>query len=67
MGQPVTVRRVTAVARRIPTTAALALVLLGVGVASAGLWTPFAASPLHETVAYGLPALEAGRWWTPVT
>lgn len=67
MGEPVTVHRVAAAARRVPVTAALALVLLGVGAASTGLWTPFAASPLHDTVAYGLPALEAGRWWTPVT
>ncbi|MBQ9917619.1 MAG: DUF2156 domain-containing protein [Microbacterium sp.] len=67
MGEPVTVHRLTAAVRRVPVTAALALVLLVVGAASAALWTPFAASSLHETVAYGLPALEAGRWWTPVT
>ncbi|MCC4247976.1 MULTISPECIES: bifunctional lysylphosphatidylglycerol flippase/synthetase MprF [Microbacterium] len=67
MGERVTFRRVTAVARRLPATAALALLLLAVGVASAGLWSPFAASPLHDSVAYGLPALEAGRWWTPAT
>ncbi|MBN9211093.1 MAG: hypothetical protein BGO45_06690 [Microbacterium sp. 71-36] len=67
MGEPVTVQRVVTAARRLPATTVLALVLLGVGVASAGLWSPFAASPLHDTVAYGLPALEAGRWWTPVT
>lgn len=67
MGEPVTVHRVVTAARRLPATTVLALVLLGVGVASAGLWSPFAASPLHDTVAYGLPALEAGRWWTPVT
>lgn len=67
MGEPVTVQRVAAAVRRVPVTGALALALLVVGVASTGLWTPFAASPLHETVAYGLPALEAGRWWTPVT
>lgn len=67
MGQPVTVRRVADIARRLPATAALLLVLLAVGVASTGLWTPLATSPLHETVAYGIPALEVGRWWTPLT
>lgn len=67
MGEPVTVHRIAAAARRVPVTAALALVLLVVGAASTGLWTPFAASPLHDTMAYGLPALEAGRWWAPVT
>lgn len=67
MGEPVTVRRVADIARRLPATAGLLLVLLAVGVASTGLWTPFATSPLHDTVAYGLPAFEAGRWWTPLT
>lgn len=66
MGERTTFRHVVAVARRLPVTVALVTVLLAVGVASAGLWSPFAASPLHDTVAYGLPALEAGRWWTPV-
>ncbi len=67
MGEKLTVRRVVTVARRLPTTAALIVVLLAVGVASEGLWQPFASSPLHPAVAYGLPALEAGRWWTPIT
>jgi lysylphosphatidylglycerol synthetase-like protein (DUF2156 family) len=67
MGERTTFRHVAAAARRLPATAALVVVLLAVGVASAGLWSPFAASPLHDTVAYGLPALEAGRWWTPIT
>jgi phosphatidylglycerol lysyltransferase len=67
MGERTTFRRVTAAVGRLPATVALALVLLAVGVASAGLWSPFAASPLHDAVAYGLPALEAGRWWTPIT
>ncbi|MBT9605000.1 DUF2156 domain-containing protein [Microbacterium sp.] len=67
MGERLTFRRVAAVARRLPATAALVVILLAVGVASAGLWSPVAASSLHDTVAYGLPALEAGRWWTPLT
>ena len=67
MGERTTFRRVVAAAGRFPATAALALVLLIVGVASAALWSPFAASPLHDSVAYGVPAWEAGRWWAPVT
>lgn len=67
MGERTTFRHVADVARRLPATAALLVVLLAVGVASAGLWSPFAASSLHDTVAYGLPALEAGRWWTPLS
>lgn len=41
--------------------------MLVVGVVSRGLWEPFAESPGMNTWAFGLPALEAGRWWTPVT
>jgi phosphatidylglycerol lysyltransferase len=53
--------------RRIPATLALVALLLAVGVLSAGLWTSFAATPGMQTWAYGLPALEAARWWTPLT
>ncbi len=52
---------------RVPATLALVTVILVVGVVFAGLWTPFEESPLWDTVAYGLPALLEGRWWTPVT
>ncbi|WP_374315588.1 bifunctional lysylphosphatidylglycerol flippase/synthetase MprF [Microbacterium sp.] len=56
-----------AVVSRIPATLALVAVLLATGLIWGGLWTPFAADPLYESVAYGLPALVEGRWWTPVT
>lgn len=52
---------------RIPATLSLVAVLLVVGVVWAGLWSPFAHNPLFESVAYGLPALADGRWWTPIT
>ena len=52
---------------RIPATLTLIAVLLAVGVVFAGLWSPFEDSTLYETVAYGLPALIEGRWWTPIT
>ncbi|MGZ8804505.1 MAG: bifunctional lysylphosphatidylglycerol flippase/synthetase MprF [Microbacterium sp.] len=58
---------VVRVAFRIPATLSLIAAILVVGVVSAGLWTPFEDSPLWETVAYGLPALLEGRWWTPFT
>src|SRR5690606_39124929 len=58
---------VLAVVRRLPGTIAFIVVILIVGVVSGALWTPFADSPAWETFAYGLPALEAGRWWTPIT
>lgn len=58
---------VTAVIRRIPATLALIVVLIAVGVVWHGLWVPFEQSDAFGAVAYGLPALEAGRWWTPIT
>jgi lysylphosphatidylglycerol synthetase-like protein (DUF2156 family) len=55
------------VVTRIPATLSLIAAILVVGVVFAGLWSPFEDNPLFETVAYGLPALIEGRWWTPVT
>lgn len=52
---------------RIPVTLGLIGALLVTGIVWGGLWSPFRESPLFETVAYGLPALLEGRWWTPVT
>lgn len=54
-------------ARRIPATLIFVAVILIVGVAGQGLWRPLAGTPLFDAVAYGLPALEQGRWWTPIT
>lgn len=58
---------VSRVLSRFPATLTLVVVLLAVGVIWNGLWSPFAANPLFDKVAYGLPALTEGRWWTPVT
>ncbi|HWI31486.1 MAG TPA: phosphatidylglycerol lysyltransferase domain-containing protein [Microbacterium sp.] len=55
------------VLRGIPVTIATIAVLLIVGVISQSLWRPFEDQPAFEVVAYGLPAFEAGRWWTPLT
>ena len=55
------------VVARMPATLTIIAVILAVGVVFAGLWSPFEDNPLYETVAYGLPALLEGRWWTPVT
>lgn len=59
--------RLAAVLSRLPATLTLVAAILVAGVVSAGLWSPFENSPAWEAVAYGLPALEAGRWWTPFT
>ncbi|MEW1974610.1 DUF2156 domain-containing protein [Microbacterium profundi] len=41
--------------------------ILVVGIVGQGLWRPLAGTDLFDAVAYGLPALEQGRWWTPIT
>ncbi|WP_019181986.1 phosphatidylglycerol lysyltransferase domain-containing protein [Microbacterium yannicii] len=50
-----------------PATLVMIALILAAGVVWQGLWRPFADSPLFDVVAYGLPALADGRWWTPVT
>jgi lysylphosphatidylglycerol synthetase-like protein (DUF2156 family) len=59
--------RILATASRIPATLVMIGAVLVVGVVWQGLWRPFENSPVFELVAYGLPAFEAGRWWTPFT
>ncbi|KKX98213.1 MULTISPECIES: bifunctional lysylphosphatidylglycerol flippase/synthetase MprF [unclassified Microbacterium] len=58
---------VIAVVRRIPATLTMVLLILVVGVVSRGLWTPFEDTALFQSVAYGLPNLADGKWWTPLT
>ncbi|GAA2979879.1 lysylphosphatidylglycerol synthetase-like protein (DUF2156 family) [Microbacterium terrae] len=60
-------RPLSVVAGRLPATLSLVAALLVAGLAWQGLWRPFEDSDLFDVVAYGLPAFEAGRWWTPVT
>ncbi len=54
-------------ASRLPATLALVGLLLVCAVASQALWSPLSQSPAWEQLAYGVPAIEAGRWWTPLT
>lgn len=56
-----------AVVRRIPATLTMVLLILVVGVVWNGLWSPFEDTELFHTVAYGLPNLADGKWWTPLT
>jgi phosphatidylglycerol lysyltransferase len=56
-----------AVVRRIPATLTMVLLILVVGVVWNGLWAPFEDTTLFQTVAYGLPNLTDGKWWTPLT
>ena len=62
-----TSNRALAVIRRLPATLGMVAAILVVGIASRGLWHPFRHSAMWETFAYGLPAFEAGRFWTPFT
>ncbi|WP_337005439.1 MULTISPECIES: bifunctional lysylphosphatidylglycerol flippase/synthetase MprF [unclassified Microbacterium] len=58
---------VAAFVRRIPATLVMVLLILAVGVVWRGLWAPFEDTDLFRTVAYGLPNLADGKWWTPFT
>lgn len=53
--------------RRSGLTLAVLAVLLVAGVATGALWMPAAGQDWYRSVAYGLPAFEAGAWWTPLT
>ncbi|MCR2783034.1 MULTISPECIES: DUF2156 domain-containing protein [unclassified Microbacterium] len=53
-------------AARIPATLVLVGLVVICGLVSQGLWRPLSASPWWDQVAYGVPALAAGRWWTPL-
>lgn len=53
--------------RRSALTLSVFAVLLIVGVLTQALWMPASAASWYDSVAYGLPAFEAGRWWTPLT
>lgn len=64
---PRTPNPVVAVVRRIPATLAMVVLILIAGVVWQGLWRPFEETALYDIVAYGLPALSDGRWWTPIT
>jgi len=50
-----------------PGTLTMIALIVIAGVVWQGLWRPFEDSGLYDVVAYGLPAFEAGRWWTPLT
>ncbi|WP_207555781.1 bifunctional lysylphosphatidylglycerol flippase/synthetase MprF [Intrasporangium flavum] len=66
-GPPAALEALVALGRRVPFTLGVVALMLVLGVATQTLWSPLRERPLLDVVAYGLPALEAGRWWTPVT
>lgn len=64
---PATRRAPLVVLRTIPATITMLGFFLVCALATQALWQPFDQHPLWQTLAYGLPALEQGRWWTPVS
>src|SRR6188474_3528491 len=64
---PWRIESVGAALRRFPFTLTVVGILLLLGVVTQSLWDPLQDRALFPYVAYGLPSLEAGRLWTPVT
>ena len=54
------------VIRRVPFTATVVGIMVVLAVVSQGLWRPLEESDWFPSAAYGLPAFEAGKWWTVV-
>ena len=59
--------RAGALVRQAPLTVGLAAAVLLAGVLTHSLWDPLADRPERLDLAYGLPTLEQGRWWTVLT
>jgi lysylphosphatidylglycerol synthetase-like protein (DUF2156 family) len=55
------------VIRRIPFTTGVVVVILAVGIATGSLWTPVSGRTWFPDIAYGLPSLSGGAWWTLLT
>lgn len=60
-------RTALAVLRVVPFTLGVVAVMLVLGIVTRTLWDPLVDRDLFEDVAYGLPAFQAGRWYTVVT
>lgn len=56
-----------ALCKRLPFTILIAVAVLLVGLATGALWSSAVDRAWFPEVAYGLPTLTAGRWWTVVT
>jgi len=55
------------IARRLPWTASVLVAIALIGLGTGGLWRSLYYTEWWGRLAYGLPALQEGRWWTPVT
>jgi len=62
------IRGTVAVLRqRLPFTSSVVLAMLVLAVASGALWNAAEDRAAYPFIAYGLPSLEEGRWWTMLT
>ncbi|MET3953572.1 phosphatidylglycerol lysyltransferase [Rhodococcus sp. OAS809] len=59
-----TVQAFRRVVLRFPLTFAVVCALLVIGVVSQGLWRSVEDASWFDSVAYGVPAFQEGRWWT---
>lgn len=53
--------------RRLPFTSAVVVAMIALGLATGTLWRAAEDASWYPMVAYGVPSLEAGRWWTLLT
>lgn len=60
-------RLLTTVVRRAPASIVLSVLLVVAGILSGGLVRSVQVAPWYDDLAYGVPALLAGHWWSPVT
>lgn len=56
-----------AVLRRVPFTATVVISILVVGIATGALWQRVTEFSWYSDIAYGVPALQEGKWWTPIS
>src|SRR6476620_12799457 len=55
------------IVKRVPFTVSIVVVIVVLGVVSQAFWRPISESGWWPHIAYGLPALEEGKWWTPIS
>ena len=61
---PAPPRRIPTLLRRLPFTSAVTAVMIVAGVATGSFWKPAEEHSWYPWIAYGVPSLVEGRWWT---
>ncbi|EMD27815.1 bifunctional lysylphosphatidylglycerol flippase/synthetase MprF [Amycolatopsis azurea] len=57
----------TVLRHRLPFTTLVTLTMLALALATGALWSAAEDRAVYPYIAYGLPSLESGRWWTVLT